>query len=68
MRGNCLCGAIEFEIVGEVRRLYQCHCSLCRKQSGSTSNSALLIESENFRWLDRSSPKANDDVPAASIG
>ena len=52
MRGNCLCGAVKFEIAGEVPRLYQFHCSLCRKQSGSTSNSALLIESENFRWLD----------------
>jgi hypothetical protein len=48
MRGNCLCGAVEFEIVGELRRLYQCHCSLCRKQSGSTSNSSLLIESEKL--------------------
>jgi len=51
MRGNCLCGAVEFEIVGEATRLYQCHCSLCRKQSGSTSNSSLLIEPESFRWL-----------------
>ena len=51
MRGNCLCGEVEFEIVGEAPRLYQCHCSLCRKQSGSTSNSSLLIESESFRWL-----------------
>ena len=48
MRGNCLCGGVEFEIVGEAPRLYQCHCSLCRKQSGSTSNSSLLIE---FREL-----------------
>ena len=51
MRGNCLCGAVVFEIVGEAPRLYQCHCSLCRKQSGSTANSSLLIESESFRWL-----------------
>ena len=51
MRGICLCGTVEFEIAGEVPRLYQCHCSLCRKQSGSTSNSSLLIKSENFRWL-----------------
>ena len=51
MRGNCLCAAVEFEIVGEASRLYQCHCSLCRKQSGSTSNCSLLIASESFRWL-----------------
>ncbi|MBI3896917.1 MAG: GFA family protein [Gammaproteobacteria bacterium] len=51
MRGKCLCGEIEFEIVGALPRLYQCHCSLCRKQGGSASNTALIIAAENFRWL-----------------
>lgn len=51
MRCGCLCGQAEFEIVGEIPNLYQCHCSLCRKQSGSTSNTATIIESKNFRWL-----------------
>ena len=48
---GCLCGQVEFEIVGEIPNLYQCHCSLCRKQGGSTSNTATLVESKNFRWL-----------------
>ena len=48
---GCLCGQVEFEIVGEMLNLYQCHCSLCRKQGGSTSNTATIVESKNFRWL-----------------
>jgi hypothetical protein len=32
-------------------RLYQCHCSLCRKQSGSSSNTATIVGAEHFRWL-----------------
>ena len=28
----------------------QCHCSLCRKVSGSSSNSALIVEASNFKW------------------
>jgi hypothetical protein len=48
---NCLCGQVEFEIVGGIPNLYQCHCSLCRKQSGSTSNTATIVESKNFLWL-----------------
>ena len=51
MRGQCLCGKIEFEIVGAFPKLYQCHCSLCRKQGGSASNTALMVAAENFRWV-----------------
>ena len=47
----CLCGQVEFEIVGDIPNLYQCHCSLCRKQGGSTSNTATILESKNFLWL-----------------
>lgn len=51
MRGKCLCGMIEFEIVGVVPKLYQCHCSLCRKQGGASSNTAAIVANENFTWL-----------------
>ena len=51
MRGSCLCGTIEFEVVGHLPRLYQWHCSLCRKQGGSSSNSAIIVGAENFRWI-----------------
>lgn len=51
MHGNCLCGLVNFEIVGTIPRLYQCHCSLCRKQGGSASNTATIVNAENFRWL-----------------
>ena len=51
MRGKCLCGIVEFEVVGTAPRLYQCHCSLCRKQGGSASNAATIVSAENLRWL-----------------
>jgi len=51
MHGHCLCGQVEFEIVGERFKLYQCHCSLCRRQGGSLSNAATIVPSEKFRWL-----------------
>ena len=51
MHGSCLCGAITFEVSGSLPQLYQCHCSLCRKQGGATSNTATLVQAENFRWL-----------------
>lgn len=51
MRGKCLCGKIEFEVVGTVPNLYQCHCSLCRKQGGASSNTAAIVAKDQFQWL-----------------
>ena len=51
MNGKCLCGQIEFEIVGPIPNIYQCHCSLCRKATGSSSNSAILIPEKQFQWV-----------------
>lgn len=33
-KGACLCGAVSFEVVGELAPPDACHCSQCRKQSG----------------------------------
>lgn len=50
LKGQCLCGAVSFELSGELPPIYQCHCSLCRKVSGSSSNSALIVKASNFQW------------------
>lgn len=51
MLGECLCGAVRFEISGSYGRVIQCHCSLCRKQGGGLSNAALFVRQGDFRWL-----------------
>lgn len=33
-RGSCLCGAVRFEVEGELAAPSACHCSQCRRQSG----------------------------------
>lgn len=33
-KGSCLCGAVSFEVQGELEPAYACHCSQCRKQTG----------------------------------
>lgn len=32
--GSCLCGAVTFELSGELRPPVSCHCAQCRKTSG----------------------------------
>ena len=33
-RGDCLCGAVRYEITGPLRPVVACHCEQCRKTSG----------------------------------
>ena len=51
LKGSCLCAAVRYEVRGPFPKLYQCHCSLCRKQGGSVSNTGLIVIAGNFRWL-----------------
>lgn len=51
IRGSCLCGAVQFEIDGKFSPIGQCHCSRCRKVSGTDGNAVLLTSVKSFRWL-----------------
>jgi hypothetical protein len=51
LAGSCLCGVVRFAVSGPFPKLYQCHCSLCRKQGGSVSNTGLIVAADKFRWI-----------------
>jgi hypothetical protein len=42
---------LSFKLAVIFRKIYQCHCSLSRKQGGSSSNSAIIVEARNFCWI-----------------
>jgi hypothetical protein len=50
VHGKCLCGEVRFELSGEIPNLYQCHCSLCRKVTGSSANAAFKVDRAQFTW------------------
>ncbi len=59
--GSCLCGAVRFEVTGELSSPSACHCSQCRKQSGhfwasaNAPRDAVRIEGEEkLRWYQAS--------------
>ena len=33
--GGCLCGAVKVQVLGPIESIIHCHCSLCRKNSGT---------------------------------
>jgi hypothetical protein len=51
LKGSCLCGGIRFEIAGTLGGIVQCHCSLCRKSSGTGSIATILVAAEKLSWL-----------------
>ncbi len=51
-RGSCLCGAVRFVVKGKISAVGQCHCSQCRKVSGTNGNAVFLVRKENFAWLE----------------
>ena len=60
-KGSCQCGAVSFEVDGELGAPDACHCSICRKLSGhyyvgtEVSKDALTITgSENLTWYQSS--------------
>jgi hypothetical protein len=51
VRGSCLCGGVRFEITAPFRRANYCHCSRCRKHSGSNALAQGRVPRESFRLL-----------------
>lgn len=49
--GSCLCNEVKFSINNEIKTVYHCHCSLCRKQTGTGANAATLVSQDKFEWL-----------------
>lgn len=46
--GSCLCGSIKYRITGEVDAIRGCHCSRCRKRSGSSFFAAMPVLFTDF--------------------
>ena len=44
LSGSCLCGAVRYVAIGEEQRFYHCHCTRCRKASGTGHASNLFLQ------------------------
>jgi hypothetical protein len=49
-RGSCLCGSVQYEISGEPKKFYHCHCSRCRKATGTGHASNMMIKPGSIKW------------------
>jgi hypothetical protein len=48
LRGSCLCGKVRYELRGMPLSMYYCHCSMCRKATGSSFATNALVHESDF--------------------
>jgi hypothetical protein len=63
--GGCLCGAIRYRVTGKQLRGTICHCSICKKWSGSPFLSWALFNKGQFGWI-RGAPGTIKATPAVA--
>lgn len=49
--GSCLCGINKFEIIGEFKGFYLCHCTRCQKDTGSAHAANLFSPDASLKWI-----------------
>jgi hypothetical protein len=47
-KGSCLCGGINVTINGKIKDIIHCHCSLCRKSSGTAFATNGFVNVKDF--------------------
>ncbi len=65
VHGGCLCGTIRYEVEAPFLRFVYCHCSRCRKATGSAHAANGFVKPENFRWLQGEGAIRRYDLPQA---
>ena len=49
--GGCLCGAVRYEVDGDLEPVQLCHCGQCRKAQGSAFGANIPVATARFRLL-----------------
>ena len=65
IKAGCFCGAITFEVKPPFAMFRYCHCSRCRKASGSAHAANLFVPEKQFAWVKGESSVKRYDVPGA---
>ncbi len=63
--GSCLCGQVIFELSPPFVFFHHCHCSRCRKSSGSAYRANILVKARQFRWTRGEGLVRRWELPAA---
>ena len=51
VKGSCFCGEVVYEVSGNIGIFQYCHCSRCRKVTGSAHAANVFVAPDQFKWL-----------------
>jgi hypothetical protein len=63
--GSCVCGAVAFEIQSPFMVMQYCHCSRCRKSTGSAHAANLFVDVNRFSFVQGEDQARRWDHPEA---
>jgi hypothetical protein len=52
LTGECFCGAVKYQINGDLDLMYHCHCSSCRKSSGASFVTNASFDASTFSLIE----------------
>jgi hypothetical protein len=65
LSGSCLCGGVSYEVRGTPLRFLHCHCSRCRKATGTGHATNLILKSSSVDWKGNEAKLTRYKVPDA---
>lgn len=63
--GSCLCQAVRYRFEGPEYAFQYCHCSRCRKFTGSAHAANILVNPAHFEWLEGEELVGRYELPEA---
>lgn len=63
--GSCLCGTVQYQITGPLSTFQYCHCSRCRKFTGSAFSPNIFVPPERFNWITGQESIGRYELPGA---
>ena len=51
VNGGCLCGRVRFRVSGPFDEFHLCHCSQCRRSTGSAHAANIFTRPDRIEWL-----------------
>ncbi len=63
--GSCLCGSVTFAVTPPFSAFRYCHCTRCRKASGSAHAANLIVARGQFEWRTGEDSIKRFDLPDA---